>query len=351
MSAGRGYENAALRKLHKRLRDRAPRQRNGPEPQDPLKLLLNKLPRGWKADTRLVQLEQPTFAKVKARIARWKGMTLASALRGKRCNAKMLRRAIEYGYLGGRGLKPRPRCLQPPCLPPGWTIHSRLVMCNRNKPRTERIRDLALAWSGKTVKEALKEPSSAGRRDPGQTLVHMIKCGYFLARRHGTSADDGGASIRDAPTKAFTVRGAQLCWLILHKKKTIENRPFKMAPGFYALHCSKVPRPRGYKLTKEQQLSCGRNLPPDERELSAAFCGHIVGAVQIGAAKSYEECAKHPWATRQQSATNNTSWCMDITKVVDLSDLGPLRAKGNERSWQLPSAVRAKLARRLRGRA
>jgi hypothetical protein len=45
-----------------------------------------------------------------------------------------------------------------------------------------------------------------------------------------------GAESRETITHGLTMRGAQLTWAVLEGVKVIENRHFRLKPGWYALH-------------------------------------------------------------------------------------------------------------------
>merc|ERR1712039_386118 len=64
------------------------------------------------------------------------------------------------------------------------------------------------------------------------------------------------------PEVALTIRGRQLCWAILKRKKTLENRSWKLKPGWYALHCSSQ-NWRRQALTLQQKVLCGKGLPTE----------------------------------------------------------------------------------------
>lgn len=318
----------------------------------PLRRLLSKLPGSWKSTTRLVLVESKKLKRHWARLQRClkacSGKTLAEVLMEQTGHVCITRRqlfnCIMRGYLRGVGIKMQKQSQfvsqddYRPILPEGWTNETRLVLSG-TRPRSQKVRDRVQAWAGRTVGEVFQEPGAPGLHYPGAALIRLIEGGYFAQKK--TSASN-------VPTRAITISGAQRCWLVLRRKKVIENRSVRLKPGCYALHCSKIPC--SLKLTRKQRISCGKTLPPDELELAPRFCGHVVGVVQIGAAKSYAECAMLPWAERR-AGPSGKSWCMKITKAVDLSSVGPFPVAGGQQVWRLAPETRRELARRLGKRA
>jgi len=316
---------------------------------DPVVRLLSKLPDGWKSSTRLIESKEhwSSWARVRGRIKAWSGKTLAEVLTENaqhgRIAERHICRAIMAGYLCGVGIKMMPHSQNEGqhnlLLPHGWTNQTRLVVRGCPTPKTKKVQDRVKAWAGKTVDEVLQKPRAPGLTNPGRALLQMIDQGYFAQNK---------VSASNVPVRAFTICGAQRCWLVLRRKKVIENRTFKIPPGWYALHCSK--RPCSCNLTKKQRISCGKTLPPVEHELAPHFCGQILGAVHVGSAGSYADCASLPWAERQEGV-NGKSWCMMITKVVDLRRFGLFPVSGDRKVWRLAAETRRELARRLGKRA
>ena len=90
-------------------------------------------------------------------------------------------------------------------------------------------------------------------------------------------------------THGLTLRGAVLTYAILAGIKRVENRSFRMQPGWYVLHT-------GLKTSSHESqhalLSTLTNAPP---EMSLPH-GSIVGAIEISHALAIEDCAADPWA-------------------------------------------------------
>ena len=97
------------------------------------------------------------------------------------------------------------------------------------------------------------------------------------------------AACVDAVTHGLTLRGAVLTYAILAGIKRVENRSFRMQPGWYVLHT-------GLKTSSHESqhalLSTLTNAPP---EMSLPH-GSIVGAIEISHALAIEDCAADPWA-------------------------------------------------------
>lgn len=215
------------------------------------------------------------------------------------------------------------------------------------QPCSAKIRGSVKRWAGKKLRIALKQAGGEARRH----LLYAIKQGYFqrvgfvapklpIARKcHPRPARDP-----QVPENALTLCGTQLCWSVLHRKKTLENRSWRLKPGWYALHCSSTAYGVN-RLTPKQKSSCGKDLP--EEEALQHYRGQLLGVFRIGERWTYEQCKKDCWAVRQESKKHGTSWCHEIAEVVNLS-AAPLKATGTQLTWKLPRAVRVKLAHRMR---
>ncbi|KAL1522417.1 hypothetical protein AB1Y20_017407 [Prymnesium parvum] len=90
-------------------------------------------------------------------------------------------------------------------------------------------------------------------------------------------------------THALTLRGAQLSWAVLHGFKTIENRHFRIAPGWYALHTGAR---RGCVASQQPLLDSLSGIPPEVELPHLA----LVGAIKVSHALGFDECAFNQWA-------------------------------------------------------
>ena len=123
-------------------------------------------------------------------------------------------------------------------------------------------------------------------------------------------------------TRALTLKGAQYNWAILNGYKIIENRTWRIKPGWYALHTGLG------ATTKEVQLRM-RSLVssiPEERSLTK---GVIVGAVHISHSLDQRECTICPWATGPV--------CNIVSDVVVLPT--PVPHKGALSCWKISADV------------
>lgn len=86
-----------------------------------------------------------------------------------------------------------------------------------------------------------------------------------------------------------TLRGAQLTHAILVGAKRVENRHFKMQPGWYALHTG------ASTSAPESQHALIAAVPsmPSEASLPHSC---IVGAIEITHSLDISQCANEPWA-------------------------------------------------------
>ena len=91
-------------------------------------------------------------------------------------------------------------------------------------------------------------------------------------------------------THGLTLRGAQLSWAILNGDKRVENRHFRMQPGWYALHTG------AKRDSHESQLPllAGVEGMPAEEDLPHSA---IVGALKVSHALTLEQSkSTEPWA-------------------------------------------------------
>ena len=103
---------------------------------------------------------------------------------------------------------------------------------------------------------------------------------------HEVDATMGGRLCK----KGITMRGALISAAILHGVKCIENRPWKIPPGWYALHT-------GSGALEPQSEHRLRQLWPDAPEEKRLPHGVIVGAFHVCEHREASECGGSPWAT------------------------------------------------------
>ena len=99
-----------------------------------------------------------------------------------------------------------------------------------------------------------------------------------------------GASAPWLVTHGLTLRGAQLSWAILNGNKRVENRHFRMQPGWYALHT-------GAKTSSHESqlpLLAAVDGMPSEASLPHSA---IIGALKVTHALTLDQCKPtEPWA-------------------------------------------------------
>lgn len=127
-------------------------------------------------------------------------------------------------------------------------------------------------------------------------------------------------------TKALTLRGAQYNHCILEGHKTIENRSWRIAPGWYALHTGAGKS----DAATQQRLRLLVPSVPDEASLPK---GVIVGAINISHSLTEAECASSPWATGPI--------CNVVAETVALPR--PVPHKGALGLWNIDASVLAEL--------
>ena len=98
-----------------------------------------------------------------------------------------------------------------------------------------------------------------------------------------------GAAAPGEITHALTLRSAQLTYALLRGPKCIENRDFRMQPGWYALHTGEQTEPLASQrplLAKMQSLPLEADLPHSA----------IVGAIRVSHTLTLGQCTADAWA-------------------------------------------------------
>ena len=127
-------------------------------------------------------------------------------------------------------------------------------------------------------------------------------------------------------TKALTLKGAQYNHCILEGHKTIENRTWRIAPGWYALHTGTGKS----DAATQQRLRLLVPSVPDEASLPK---GVIVGAINVSHSLAEAECVSSPWATGPV--------CNILAATVVLPH--PVPHKGALGCWNIDASVLAEL--------
>lgn len=100
----------------------------------------------------------------------------------------------------------------------------------------------------------------------------------------------------DVQARALTLRGAPLASAIAKGKKTVENRHFKMTPGWYALHVGRK------KCSPETRALCDEHaVAPLTDEQIEDMEGCIVGAFEVEGTMPLSDATAddthRPWAS------------------------------------------------------
>ena len=141
------------------------------------------------------------------------------------------------------------------------------------------------------------------------------------------------ASTPGEVTHAITMKGAQRTWAILNGRKVVENRPFRLRAGWYALHT-------GLGELSVAERARLEALVPDVPRAEALPRGEILGLIRVDGGVRPAECKQtpaEPWATGPV--------CNLISEVLVLGT--PVRHKGMQGVWPLSAAARASLSEQV----
>ena len=140
----------------------------------------------------------------------------------------------------------------------------------------------------------------------------------------------------DAITHAFSLNGAHLAWAVLTGHKIVENRQFRMSPGWYALALTKQ------AITGVSDDKLYRDTFPSYPgfQVGASLKGNIVGAVRIGHSLPHAACNDDFFASADYKFKNVTS---EYVSFVDWTKpgVGRIPARGNFGAWPLAEATRS----------
>lgn len=133
-------------------------------------------------------------------------------------------------------------------------------------------------------------------------------------------------------TSAFTVQGPQQALAMLLGLKLIENRAWRITPGWYALHV-------GAQRNSEWGLRAAETYPelPSEDQLGHFFSS-VVGLLHIAEQRSTDQCGSHCWAYGPV--------CHVVSHAVQLPV--PLPQRGAQGLWPLPDALRRRIQEQVR---
>ena len=143
-----------------------------------------------------------------------------------------------------------------------------------------------------TARKAPYPPAISMAADP--KAISMPADPKAAIRRKASGSDGAGGSRPGAcaadVSHAFTLKGGQLTYSVMHGVKRVENRHFAMRPGWYGLHTGVSLRSH----ESQYPLLAGVEGLPAEETLAH---GCLVGAVCISHALTLEQCqVSEPWA-------------------------------------------------------
>lgn len=132
-------------------------------------------------------------------------------------------------------------------------------------------------------------------------------------------------------THALTVQGPQQALAMLEGLKLVENRGWRIPPGWYALH---VGATRDSEWGRKAALA-HPELPSEDT--LRYFHGCIVGLLFISEQRSVKDCAGHQWASGPI--------CHVVSRAVKLPV--PVRIRGAPSLWRLPALERHRVVAQL----
>ena len=97
------------------------------------------------------------------------------------------------------------------------------------------------------------------------------------------------AALPQHVTHGLTLKGAQLAYALLRGPKCIENRYFRLKPGWYALHAGASM----HALESQRELLAKVPGMPPEADLPHSA---IIGAIRVSHVLSLEQCQSNEWA-------------------------------------------------------
>ena len=131
------------------------------------------------------------------------------------------------------------------------------------------------------------------------------------------------ATTPDTVTHAFSLNDPSLAWLILHGHKIIENRDFRIAPGWYGVA---VTATAYTSVVTEIALQKEHKRIPGATGLRT-WNGHVVGVCKVGYSLPAVLAKKNRWYCAPYNVANV------ITDYVPF--LEPVKARGNFGTWPL----------------
>jgi len=146
--------------------------------------------------------------------------------------------------------------------------------------------------------------SGSTARQPDEEVLSRwrVLLGAARARRRQQQAEAAATLAHPAPaepsnaaalpqhvTHGLTLKGAQLAYALLRGPKCIENRDFRLKPGWYALHAGASMQ----ALESQRELLAKVPGMPPEADLPHSA---IIGAIRVSHVLSLEQCQSNEWA-------------------------------------------------------
>lgn len=143
-----------------------------------------------------------------------------------------------------------------------------------------------------------------------------------------TSVVGTGASDPTSITHGFSLNGGHLAWAMITGKKCIENRNFRIGPGWYAIGCTKLAH-TGVADDKLYRGKFGGGTAGDYPGFQSfsKWKGCLVGAAYVSHSLPHSACETDFFACANYKVKNV------ITKVIKLKT--PIHARGNFGTWPI----------------
>ena len=137
-----------------------------------------------------------------------------------------------------------------------------------------------------------------------------------------------GASDPTSITHGFSLNGGHLAWAMLTGKKCIENRNFRIGPGWYGIGCTKLAHTgvADDKLYRGKFGAAAAGDYPGFQSFSK-WKGCLVGAAYVSHSLPQSACETDFFACANYKVKNI------ITKVIKLKT--PIHARGNFGTWPI----------------
>lgn len=147
-----------------------------------------------------------------------------------------------------------------------------------------------------------------------------------------TLAERPGAAAPELVTHALTVQGPQQARAMLSGRKLIENRSWRIPPGWYALHVGNKSLEEALGRSWVERLRAAWPDAPPEQALPR---GALVGLLRLEEGRRPSRCPPGDlWAVGPL--------CHPIAEALALAR--PVRHHGSQGLWPIPEPARVRLA-------